>query len=388
MYNGCVAAKIPKSAGAGSGAARPTGARSVGAKPGGAKPVAARPTSPKLAKLRRIRLFANLSDYDLAQIDQITTERSYDKGENIIEENAEAERFFIIYRGKIEISKRFEDGERFALGVHSDGEFFGEMAILDEGRRSATARALEPTTVMQVSRKDFETLLAKSPVLGLTIMRELSSRLRDTGALLVAHLQSKNRQLTRGYLATVRTIVLAIEERDSFSRGHSERVTGIARVIGVRLGLNEEELVNLEIGALLHDVGKVTVPEKILGKPGTLEPAEMDKVREHPAAGKRLIEDVSFLRGSVPHVLYHHERFDGSGYPESLAGADIPLAGRIVAVADVFDALTRDRPQRKRVSGDEAAAYLRENAGKGFDPQVVQAFLAAREAGELKELAE
>jgi HD-GYP domain-containing protein (c-di-GMP phosphodiesterase class II) len=344
--------------------------------------------SSKLAKLKRIRLFSDLSDYDLAQINEITTERSYDKGEHIIEENAEAQRFFIIYRGKIEISKRFEDGENFVLGVHSDGEFFGEMAILDEGPRSATARALEPTTVMEVLRKDFENLLYKSPALGFTIMRELSSRLRDTGALLVAHLQKKNRQLSRAYLATVRTVVQAIEERDSFSRGHTERVTAIARIIGVRLGLSEEELVDLEIGALLHDVGKITVPEAILGKRGTLQPAEMAQVRRHPEAGKRMIEDVSFLRAAVPHVLYHHERFDGSGYPQSLAGADIPLPGRIVAVADVFDALTRDRPQRKRLSLEAAVEHIRENAGKGFDPEVVQAFLAALDSGELKDLAE
>jgi HD-GYP domain-containing protein (c-di-GMP phosphodiesterase class II) len=342
----------------------------------------------KLAKLRKIRLFSELSDYDLHQIDEITAERSYDKGEHIIEENAEAQRFFIIYRGKIEISKRFEDGENFVLGVHSDGEFFGEMAILDEGPRSATARALEPTTVMEVSRKDFETLLYKSPALGFTIMKELSSRLRDTGALLVAHLQSKNRQLSRAYLATVRAVVQAIEERDSFSKGHTQRVTAIAKLIGARMGLSEEQLGSLEIGALLHDVGKISVPEAILAKRGTLGPSEMAQVRRHPEAGKKMIQDVSFLSSAIPHVLYHHERFDGSGYPESLAGVDIPLPGRIVAVADVFDALTRDRPQRKRLSLEEAVEHIRTNAGKGFDPKVVEAFLAALEAGDLKELAE
>jgi HD-GYP domain-containing protein (c-di-GMP phosphodiesterase class II) len=326
-----------------------------------------------------------MSEYDLHQIDQITVEHHYDKGQVIIEENTEAERFFIIFRGKIEITKKFEDGEQFVLGVHSDGEFFGEMAILDEGPRSASARALESTTVLEISRKDFETLLYTAPLLAFTIMRALSSRLRDTGALLISYLQKKNRQLARAYLDTVNTVVHAIEERDSFSKGHTDRVAEITQLIGREMGLGEEEMFHLRIGSLLHDIGKIGIPDAILQKPAPLKQEEIRKVREHPLKGKRMIQDISFLEAAVPHVLYHHERFDGSGYPEQLTGADIPLPSRIIAVADVFDAVTSDRPQRRRMSFKDGVALIKKGAGSQFDPEVVAAFLKLVDSGRLKE---
>ena len=339
----------------------------------------------KVPKLKRVPLFTDMSEYDLHQIDQITVERRYGKGEVIIEENTAAERFFIIFRGKIEITKKFEDGEQFVLGVHSDGEFFGEMAILDEGPRSATARALESTTVLEISRKDFEKLLYTAPVLAFTIMRELSSRLRDTGALLISYLQRKNRQLAKAYLDTVNTVVHAIEERDAFSEGHTDRVVEISKLIARQMALGEEEIFNLEIGALLHDIGKVGIPDAILQKPAPLKKDEIEKVREHPLKGKRMIQDISFLEQAVPHVLYHHERFDGSGYPEHLIGTDIPMPSRIIAVADVFDALTNDRPQRGRMSFKDSVALIKKGAGTQFDPDVVKAFLELVASGVLEE---
>jgi HD-GYP domain-containing protein (c-di-GMP phosphodiesterase class II) len=325
-----------------------------------------------------------MSEYDLHQIDQITVERGYEKGEVIIEENTPAERFFVIFRSKIEITKKFEDGEQFVLGVHSDGDFFGEMAILDEGPRSATARALESTTVMEISRTDFETLLYTAPALALTILKALSSRLRETGALLISYLQCKNRQLAKSYLDTVNTVVHAIEERDSYAKGHTDRVARYSKLIGRELGLGEEEMFNLEIGALLHDIGKIGIPDKILQKPEPLKKSELKKIQEHPLKGKRMIQDISYLKEAIPHVLYHHERFDGSGYPEHLIGANIPFPSRIIAVADVFDAITSDRPQRKRMSFDEAVALIREGSGKLFDPKVVEAFLKLADAGVMK----
>jgi len=339
----------------------------------------------KVHKLKRLPLFSEMSEYDLHQIDEITVERRYDKGAVIIEENTAAERFCIIFRGKIEITKKFEDGEQFVLGVHSDGEFFGEMALLDEGPRSATARALESTTIMEISRTDFETLLYKAPVVAFTIMKALSSRLRDTGALLVSYLQRKNRQLAKAYLDTVNTVVHAIEDRDSFFRGHTDRVAKVSKLIGREMGLEEEEMFNLEIGALLHDIGKIGIPDSILQKPAPLKKSELKTVQEHPLKGKRMIQDISYLKQAIPHVLYHHERFDGSGYPEHLAGADIPLPGRIIAVADVFDALTSDRPQRKRMSFDDAVALIEKGAGKQYDPEVVKAFLELVKAGDLSD---
>jgi len=116
-----------------------------------------------------------------------------------------------------------------------------------------------------------------------------------------------------------------------------------------------------------------------------LKADEIKKVQEHPLKGKRMIQDISFLEQAIPHVLYHHERFDGSGYPEHLAGAAIPVPSRIIAVADVFDAVTNDRPQRKRMSFKDSVALIKEGAGTQFDPDVVSAFLELVDSGALKE---
>ena len=329
----------------------------------------------KIERLKRISFFSGLSDYDLHQIDQITVEKSYAAGESIVEENEAAERFFIIEKGKIQIVKRFEDGTHLVLGVHSDGEFFGEMALLDEGPRSATVRAVDATSVLVIARQDFETLIYKSPVLAYSIMRELSSRLRETGALLISHLQRRNRELSQSYLDTVNIVIKAVEARDSFTRGHTERVTELAKAIGTQMRLPEEQLFNLEIGSLLHDVGQISVPDAILQKPGPLEQEEYDRVKKHPEDGKNLVEPIPYLEEAIPTILYHHERFDGSGYPKKLKGQQIPLAGRIIAVADVFDALTNERPYRDRLPTEKAVQMIKEGKGSKFDPVVVDVFL-------------
>jgi HD-GYP domain-containing protein (c-di-GMP phosphodiesterase class II) len=311
----------------------------------------------------------------LHQIDQITVEKRYASGELIVKENEAAERFFIIENGKIEIVKHFEDGTHLVLGVHSDGEFFGEMALLDEGPRSATVRAVDATAVFEIARQDFETLIYKSPILAYSIKRELSSRLRETGALLISHLQRRNRELSQSYLDTVNIVIKAVEARDSFMRGHTERVTDLSKAIGVRMKLSEEQLFNLEIGSLLHDVGQIGVPEAILQKPGPLEEEEFDRVKQHAEDGKSLVEPIPYLEEAIPTILYHHERFDGSGYPEKLKGEQIPLFGRIIAVADVFDALTNDRPYRDRLPVDKAVQVIKDGRGSKFDPVVVDVFL-------------
>jgi CRP-like cAMP-binding protein len=221
-------------------------------------------------KLKSISFFSDMSDYDLQQIAEITEEKSYAKGEAIIEERTSAERFFIIYRGKIEITKQFEDGEQFVLAVHSDGDFFGEMALLDEGPRSATARAVEPTSVLEITRPDFETLLYKAPVVAYHIIRELSSRLRETGALLISLLHRRNRQLYRSYLDTITTIIQAVEAGKSGVAGKSRKTRDVARAIGQRMALPEQQMLTLEINALAAGLGIEAFPEPLSPKPGAV----------------------------------------------------------------------------------------------------------------------
>ena len=337
-------------------------------------------------RLKEISFFADIPEHDLRQIADIMVEKSYPKGAAIIEEHTEAERFFIIYKGKIQISKRFESDEEFVLSVQSDGDFFGEMALLEEQPRSATARALEPTIVLETSRKNFETLLYEAPMLAYRIMKELSTRLRETGALLVSHLQQRNRQLYRSHIDTITMVVQAIEKRDSQTSGRTRRLATLAKAIGKELALSDEQLLVLELSALLHDLGMLAIPETLLKKPGPLAEREYGTVKKHTQKGTEMIQGIPFLEKAIPDVFHHHEKFNGTGYPEGLSGTSIPLASRILAVVDAFEAMTRGRPYRERVSVDQAFEGIKKEAGSQFDPEVVGAFERVKSAGGLPAL--
>jgi CRP-like cAMP-binding protein len=205
-----------------------------------------------------------MSDHDLRQIAAITTEKSYRSGRFIVREHDTAERFFIIYRGKIEITKCFENNEQVVLGVHSDGEFFGEMALLDGAPRAANARALETTRVFEITRENFEVLLFQAPQLAFSIMRELSARLRETGALLVSYFQSKSRELAQAYLNTLDTIIRAAETGQGAEPGRGRQVRDLALSLGRKLKLSGPELYTLEISALLTGLGLKEMSPQIL----------------------------------------------------------------------------------------------------------------------------
>jgi HD-GYP domain-containing protein (c-di-GMP phosphodiesterase class II) len=316
--------------------------------------------------------------------------KKHGKGEIIIREDTVADTFYIIQKGKVAITKKFEDGNEMVLAVHQDGDFFGEMALLDQGPRSASAVALESSILLEISRLDFSILLKKAPLLAYAMMRELSVRLRGTGTLMISELQRKNRELKQAYRDTVNAVVNTLEARDPYTRGHTERVTkiamSIANSIAVDRDLDEEDLFTIEIGALLHDVGKIGVADAVLRKPGPLELGELREIREHPATGKNILGDIAYLEQALSCVLHHHERFDGKGYPEKIAGEMIPLPGRIISVADAFDAMTSDRPYRKRRDYQSAFRELQRNAGKQFDPQIVEAFGKLLRSGKIERL--
>jgi HD-GYP domain-containing protein (c-di-GMP phosphodiesterase class II) len=317
---------------------------------------------------------------------QVAGVRTFRKNALIIKENTVADTFYIIRRGRVAITKRLESGDEMILGEEAQGGFFGEMALLDEGPRSATARALEPTSLLEISRADFKVLLDQAPLLAYAMMRVLSARLRGSGALLVSQLQRKNRELAQAYLDTINAVVNTLEARDPYTRGHTERVTLISDNIARRMGISDEALYIIKLGALLHDVGKIGVTDAILTKPGPLDSREVLQIREHPDKGRRILSNIDYLKKAIPCVLHHHERYDGRGYPERLSGARIPLPGRIIAVADAFDAMTSDRPYRRALTVRRAMAELRRHAGRQFDPAVVSVFLKVWRQGKLAPL--
>jgi putative nucleotidyltransferase with HDIG domain len=186
-------------------------------------------------------------------------------------------------------------------------------------------------------------------------------------------------RLEETLIGVVRALANAIDAMSKWTRGHSDRVAEISVALGKQLGLSEDKLEVLEIGALLHDIGKLGVPKEILDKKGKLTSEEYETIKKHPGIGYEILKPVKELSQVLPIVLYHHERCDGSGYPEGLHCSDIPFLAKIVAVADVLEAMTADRPYKKGRPFDYVVSYLAENSGKLFDEEVIKALLSAKE---------
>jgi len=195
---------------------------------------------------------------------------------------------------------------------------------------------------------------------------------------MTASLEEKTAALEETTFASMEALARAIDARDPSTFGHSARVAAVSIEIADEMQLPVKERESLRRAALLHDIGKIGVEDRVLRKPGPLNDAEMDEMREHSRIGHDMLEGLRFLRPSLPGILYHHERWDGAGYPAGLTGTAIPLLVRIITVADVFDALTSDRPYRQGLSFEAATAAIRHDAGMKFDPDVVSAFIARR----------
>ncbi|MCS6884004.1 MAG: HD-GYP domain-containing protein [Acidobacteriota bacterium] len=187
------------------------------------------------------------------------------------------------------------------------------------------------------------------------------------------------------FLDSIRMLVECIDARDSYTRGHSVRVSYYAVYLARAIGLPEDQVKIIEIGALLHDVGKIRIRDHILNKPGRLTEEEYEIIKRHPEYGMRIVEHIKQLQQSVPCIYCHHESYDGKGYPRQLAGEEIPLMGRIVAIADTFDAMTTTRPYRKGLSQQQAYDELLRFSGIQFDPELAAVFAAAIQRGEFKE---
>lgn len=179
------------------------------------------------------------------------------------------------------------------------------------------------------------------------------------------------------------TFSAALEARDPYLRGHSARVTSIAEGLAQRLGWRGERLDALRLGGPLHDVGKIAVNASVLCKPGPLTDEELVQIKTHPVAGAALIEGIPDFRPALPYVLHHHERWDGAGYPHRLGGEEIPIEGRLLGVADAFDAMTSERSYRPALSVEQALAELRRCAGSQFDPELAETFVDGWRTGDI-----
>jgi HD-GYP domain-containing protein (c-di-GMP phosphodiesterase class II) len=231
------------------------------------------------------------------------------------------------------------------------------------------------------SPRPVELWAARPDLLILSLAAALVGRSHERESRLLQELGDRNRLLRRDLLRVAEALTHAVETKDSYTEGHLRRVSQYAVAVGEKLGVRGQELELLYVASMLHDVGKLGVPEQVLHKDGPLEPHEEEIMRRHPEIGARLLEKLELLNEVAPLVLHHQERFDGRrqgtnpGYPRGLSGEEIPLGARIIAVVDAYDAMTTDRPYRPAVPVDDATSTLRHERGRQFDPKVVDAFL-------------
>jgi putative two-component system response regulator len=205
---------------------------------------------------------------------------------------------------------------------------------------------------------------------------QLNRGLIDANHELEARVAERTRQIEQAYEATIAGWARALELRDQETHGHSERVVELTTALARRLGWPETGLANLRRGALLHDIGKIGVPDAILFKPEHLVPAEWEIIRQHPTYAWHLLHGIEHLAPALDIPWCHHEHWDGSGYPRGLKGEEIPLAARIFTVVDVWDALANSRPYHEPWRSEHIDAYIRQESGKRFDPRIAEAFLA------------
>lgn len=185
---------------------------------------------------------------------------------------------------------------------------------------------------------------------------------------------NKTKEINKAFFDMITAVANAIEARDNYTGHHVKRVSEISVLIGRKLGFTAKKLNELKIGGILHDIGKIGVPDSILNKPGPLSKEEFAKIKLHPELGFNIIKNINSLKPIVSYILYHHEKYDGTGYPEGLRKENIPIEGRILALADALDAMTTSRPYREAFSKDKAYDEIIKNSGSQFDPNIVTIF--------------
>ena len=261
------------------------------------------------------------------------------------------------------------DRDAVVLVLTGVGDVRTAVASLTSGAFDFILKPVDPDHLLGVAERALERRRR------LLLRREQQAVLERRVAETVQELEMTVRRLDDTYRTTLEALGSAIDTRDVGTQAHSRRVRGYSLTIARAHGVPEDRLRDIEHGVLLHDIGKIGIPDAILLKPGPLTAAEWAIMRRHPEIGRQVIEKVPFLRGAVPIVYHHHERWDGTGYPLGLCGEAIPLGARIFAVADALDAMTFDRPYSRAIPFEDARSEIRRCAGTQFDPAVVDTFL-------------
>ncbi len=269
-----------------------------------------------------------------------------------------------------EIKKRHPDTEVVLLTAYASLETARDAIRF--GAFDYLVKPFDKDDVLVVVEKGLAKRRANT---GLKLEREI---LLDRASYLEEQVNRARNKIITFYEGTVNALILTIDAKDHYTYNHSNRVAKLSSLLAVEMGLDEKTIKKIEHAASIHDIGKIGIDENILKKNGRLTPEEYEEMKKHPVIGVRIVQSVPFLEEAAPVILYHHERYDGKGYPEGVKGEQIPLSARIVIVTDAVDAMMSARPYRDALTISKVLSELRDNAGTQFDPQIVDIILKGK----------
>lgn len=333
--------------------------------------------------LSQIPLFSGLPMDEIRHLAATLDVRLLPPRHVLFYENDPSRGMYVVLDGHLQVLKALDSDAERVMAEFRAGQFVGEMGLLNpDGQRTATVRTVEPTLVMEVTRHDFDALLERHPKLAYGMVREMSARLTNSGNRAIADLQAKNRELEHAYTEladayenTLEGWARALELRDQETEGHTRRVTEGTVLLARRLDITDDALRYMRWGAIVHDIGKIGIPDSILLKPGRLTDEERLVMQTHTQHAYDMLYPITFLRPAIDIPHYHHEKWDGTGYPRGLRGPEIPLAARIFAFLDVWDALTSERPYKQAWPLERARDLIVTDSGRHFDPDITPVFL-------------
>jgi HD-GYP domain-containing protein (c-di-GMP phosphodiesterase class II) len=258
----------------------------------------------------------------------------------------------------------------------------GCVGLLSARAITNPIRELADSTQL-IARGDFSKKIQIRSRTEIGELAETFNKMTDDLELYIQQIRKAGEENKALFLGTIRALSAAVEEKDPYTRGHSDRVTKYSVIIARALGLDERTVETISISGLLHDVGKIGIDDKILKKPGFLTPEEFEIMKQHPVKGFNIMKTIEQMRNVLPGLRSHHEQWDGNGYPDRLKGEEIPMIARLIAVADTLDAMTTNRPYQEALTFEFAVEKINKNVGVKYDKNVVAAFNRAIEEGDL-----
>lgn len=342
------------------------------------------PTTDRLSKadivyfLREAVIFSRLTVDETSALAHIAIDQFFQKGTVLIEEGDVSKSLHVVLCGLAQAFSQNENGKKVIYNVFRPGDCFGEFSFIDGKPRSASVETILPTRILTIPRDRFERVVFCNPSIFFNLMRGLTEKLRITTwhnrDLLFA---LSHGELRDADLDTLRRLVLAAESKNDNSRDHLRRISRYIVLLAEKAGFSDDQVHHIRHAAPIHDIGKIGIPEQILLKPGRLLPEEFEVIKTHSLIGAKILSSPQsdILKTALAIVRWHHERFDGNGYPDRLKGEDIPLTARLTAIVDAFDALTTKRPYKPAYSAERAVDIMQKERGTHFDPDLFNLFL-------------